>query len=780
MSSNGANGNGKKKNNGGTKTKNGKKANGNGNGNGGNGKKSRIKRMRAKNMSVARQAQEDQGMLTSPYLRKRLEKALYYDPRASLSTQIDVYASNMNSVIPYRVPIDATSLAAPILAAVSYAIQRGWSLSSNLPSDPFHATIYMVEMLISCVKNETPQIMNVPVWLHYLCQAVIERKIKLRGGQVDYSFELIDDFPQQWEIPVGPSSLPYRYILGVKSATVINEVFRGTAPPVPYTNELGERAAQSMWLYLAAIHANSPMHRQVAINSTNRITRDASPYAVILPGPGGGFEGTGGWNKRLQLEVPIYHPLFSVFKTAFTNRDAEDNSRAPNFLRNFTGDGFLLGGMLTYKLLPHQLGMKNPPNVHFVDFLEFLDVLAQAMKLAIARRLDDSDTRENIAADPTYYAQNIQCPLTLQEVGLILRYTIMAAFDDSQLCAQSLYPRCVLGGANEFVAYVCGINTAPQSGATNMRIPVLMKENILALRERVINASRSGSSNPQVWMSILGQYYKDELNPNDYVNEIQETEYPTFEIVPGEDPISFIDGKVGADFAWINDPGALIPLMEKWNEWTVKMANYFWSFDTIGSDMGIDPLYCGCMTRHFVEIQPRKSKPVVPPRRKSKGRETPRPPPVKKRFARLRQEETLYAARKALAVSSFVPPYKNAWEGVQQFFVLPINKIGPPTAGDPTTFTSYQRIAAFREEVFQIPLGSDEDNFVTLADLHVLFANQMVKTKFADKDMTQKVIEQLDLQGDGGILSSLVASLAGKVVPGLGPIAESIASVLPV
>ena len=210
-----------------------------------NGNRQRKRGRDKHEMTPANQAMKDESMVTSAMVRKRLEEKLYYDPRASLSTQIDLYADNINSVIPYRVPIDATSLAAPIFAAVSYAIQRGWPLTSNFPSDPYHATIYMVEMLISCVKNETPQIMDVPVWLHYLCQAVTERKVKSRGGQLDYSFEVVDSFPQEWDIPIGLSRA-YHYILGVKGPTVINEVFRGTVAPVPYTNELGERAAQSM------------------------------------------------------------------------------------------------------------------------------------------------------------------------------------------------------------------------------------------------------------------------------------------------------------------------------------------------------------------------------------------------------------------------------------------------------------------------------------------------------------------------------------------------------
>jgi len=735
----------------------------------------RAKQRRNKHETApSEQARRDESMVTSGLVRHRLEEQLYYDPRASLSTQIDLYADNMNSVIPYRVPIDATSLAAPILAAVSYAIQRGWALSSNLPSDPYHATIYMVEMLIACVKNETPQIMDVPVWLHYLCQSVTERKVKSRGGQLDYSFELIESFAQDYEIPIGLSE-SYRYILGVKGTTIVNEVFRATAPPVAYTNELGERAAQSMWLYLAAYHADSPMHKLIAINKTNKVSRTASPYAVLLPGPGGGFEGTGGWNKRLQLEVPVDFPLFSCFKTATLTDDNEDNSRAPLFLRNFTGDGFLLGGMLTYKLMPYQLKLKNPPNIHFVDFNELLDVLALSVQLAIARRLEDSDTRENLANDPNYYVDNIQCPLTLQEVGMILRYTVMAAFDDSQLCGQSLYPRARIGNLNEFASFVCGINTAPQSGATNMRIPLLLKENVLALRERVINAGRSGAANPLVWMPILGQYENDRLEPESYCNTIDETEYPAFFFNQQEVPVSYIDGSSGKEFVWINDPGALIPIIEQWNNWTVKMANYYWTMDTIGSDMGIDPLFSGCMTRHWLNIEPRTA-PPVPTRRKSQ----PKLPPVpKKRFERLRQQDGIYGSRKALAVSCYVPPFKSAWEGVQQFFVLPINKIGPAQPGDPTTFTSYQRIAAFRGETYQIPLGSGEGNFVTLADLHFLMATQMVKTKFAEVDMTQKVIEKLGENGDAGILSSIVASLAGKIIPGVGPVAEAIANVVP-
>lgn len=740
-----------------------------GNSSASNGKNSNRKKQMKKNTRNLNPKMGRNRPGLSEALIQKLKVSQFYDPRASANAVIDLYASNMNTVIPFRVPVTGTAFVAPVLAAVSYALQRGWTLSSNLTSDPYYAAVYMISLVTACAKNEIPQGMSVPVWLHYICQSVTERKVKMRGGQVDYSFEVLSDWTPTSEIRMGVDSGQI-YNLGVKGTVPVNTVFRNTVVPAPYTEDEGARAAQSMWLYLAAVHPNSPMHKTISISSTNALSRDASPYAVISPSPGGGYEGTGGWNKKLESEVPIWYPLFSVYKQADLG-GSTDASRASNYLRNFTGDGFMLGGMLTYKLMPHQLKLKNPPNLHFVDFNEFLDVLAQAMTLGIARRLDDADTRENISNDGAYIADNLTCPLTILEVSLILRYTIMAAFDDSQLIGQATYPRTRVRNANEFTPFLCGANTCPQSGATMMRIPLLMKQNILALRERVLNASRAGSGNPQVWIPILGQYLDDVLPSSDYNNVYEgEIDIPTFNTVPGEVNISLIDGAypggAGAEYAWINDPGALVPLMELWNEWTVKMANYFWTFDTIGSDMGIDPLFSGCMTRHWTEnIRTEKLT-------KKKVQDV--------RFEKMKIQSKVYSGRKALAVSSYVAPFKNAWEGAQQFFVLPTNKIAPLCPGVSTTFTSYPRIAAFREEEFQIPLGSDESNFVDLAELHTLFANQMVKTKFATVDMTQKTIEELDLKGDAGILSSLAAALAGKVIPGIGPIAKEIANFIPI
>lgn len=699
----------------------------------------------------------------TPSLRKRLSKSLYYDPRASAAVELDLYPDNINSVIPYRVPVQADVFAAPILAAVSYALQRGWSINSNRPSDPYHAATYMIQLLIACAQNETPEMMSVPVWLHWMCQAVTERTVKARAGQMDYSFDVQTEWLNPATVTMGPTDSAI-YSLENKGPLLVNGLFSTSVAPVAYTEELGAQAAQAMWLYLKAMHPNSPMHHNISIGETSAISRDASAYAIAVGAPGGGFAGLGAWFKRLELEVPVRRPLFSVFSGSPFSRGFGDPSRAANYMRNFSCDGFLLGGMLVGKLMPHQTTVKNWPRPHFVDFNEMLDVLAQACTLAIELRLSEKDTRDLIEADPTYYPGEVQCPLTLQEVGLLLRATLMTAFDDSQLMGQGTYPRSASRGDNEFVSFVCGANTCPQSGASLMRIPVLLKQNVLALRQRVINASRSGSNNPQVWFPILGQYEEDILNTENYFNIIEgETQFNTFFFDPEEDFISYVDGSTSSnDVVWINDPAAITKLAERWNEWTVRMGNYFWSMDTIGSDQGVDPLFSCCMTLHWAEVldpvndaQKGKTKngvkKIVTPK-KVKDKDTM----LKRWTTPLTSPSDVYLNRRAFAVSSAVKPFKNAWEGVQQMFVFPCNKVAPIQANDPRTYSSYTAVAAYQNEEFQIPLGSGDQNFVSQADRHIIFATQMVKQIWADKDSTQKVIEQLEMQGDAGDRKSVV------------------------
>lgn len=693
---------------------------------------------------------------------KELRSALAFDPRSSHGIDPDIFISNVNPAVPFVVPTNAEVMLAPVLAATTYALSRGWLLNATTDSDPYLATVYMWRFLVDATNNQDPELSTVPRWLHFLYQAVIQKRIKSKGGVLMYNFDMQSQPNNDYEIPVGPAQSGAAWVNGVKGGTFTNSIFSNMVAPVAYTNDEGARAAQQMWNFLATIHPGHPMHVKVSTISPNAMTDDASAYAVINVGPGGGFGNVGGWKQREELEVPVHSPLFGCFKAPLDPAQPEDNARAPVFIRNFSGDGSLLGGCLVADLMPSQIHFKQPVQYHFVDFLEFLNTMALFVCKVQEQHINNVDFANNVATNPNYFAEFVQCPISLQEMGLLLRAVMMEAFAYTQFKGQTVYPRSVENQENEFVSFTAGTNTCPYVGTTQMRLPRIIKHNILSLTGRTNYAGRGGKKNPHMYIPVLGQFRDDKLDQKTYKNVIEETEYYCFYTPNSEADISFVDGSSGSNYVFINDPAPLQKLVERWNGWLINNYDYMWPTEPVGTDHGVDPLWSGAMTMHwrFSSNRPQMEK------RKSRKK-------IDERFAPAALTQTIYTTREDIAISSGPVPLKAAWESIQQYFIFAQNLIGPPDNAV-TSFTGYTRMASFLNETNQLSLGIGSSNFVIKQDRHETLAQMGVKTKFALKDPISEFFGTADEKGQGGILSSLLSTFAGVFVPGAGPIVKKI------
>jgi len=105
--------------------------------------------------------------------------------------------------------------------------------------------------------------------------------------------------------------------------------------------------------------------------------------------------------------------------------------------------------------------------------------------------------------------------LTLQEMLLILRNTMMGAFKKTQAAVQGLYPYAPSGMSDsQFVPYVASANTCSLN-TLDMELPMPLIENTRALVARKIKFP--ASAHDVVWYCpILGQYSADVLVNADY------------------------------------------------------------------------------------------------------------------------------------------------------------------------------------------------------------------------------------------------------------------------
>jgi hypothetical protein len=719
-------------------------------------------------------------------LREKLDKVNFFDPRSTENTSEKVYMDDSNPVIPFTVPTTGEALIGPVIAVVTYAVQRGWTLNVDDDDYPFQAFGYISQLLEQAAKDGVPANIMIPHWLSLIVQAIQKTSVKAASGQYEYAFNVLQSYTPADLVPMGPLAYVRNWCIGVKTPTLVNTIFSELSTGTAYDPLKGEAAAQSLFLYLSNQQPNHPRHRMVSVSDTNAMTRDASAFSVATITPGGGFGDVGGWQTIQSLEIPVYSPVFACFK-AGTGQQF-DNARAPCFNRTFSGDGLQLGGLLIQDIGDKQLHMKARPLVHFVDFLELGDRMARIVQRAIMLTSQSPDFLEEYANDPTGYVARLTNPLTLQEMLILLRAVVMQANAETQFKYMSLYPRTASQNSNQFISYMCGVGTCAKPGSVGMQLPLFVRENILALTGKKLNASRSGTENPTFFASVWGQYYSDVLSPSDYTTTVTvgdtTVSIPAFYENESEETISLIDGSTGSTYVAINDPAAIAALAVKWNLWMREMSNVFYATSTIGSDSGCPVLYSGCSTLHWANqgqsLQLANGKKMTLPipskqRRKSLTKEM-------KRFSAYQTQVTSpYDSKYALAISTYALPYAAAWETILQFFQFPINLIAgnvdPPAPGN---YTSYTRIAAYMNEPHQLPLGTGSVNFMSLGERNDMAANLCVKTKFAEQDVIQQFLNEVQNHGEGGILSSLAASLLGAVNPKLGSIARGIATALPI
>jgi len=359
---------------------------------------------------------------------------------------------------------------------------------------------------------------------------------------------------------------------------------------------------------------------------------NVSSFCVNGSAEGNGWAGIGGFVDQAQLEVPIFNPLFAVFSP---NIIGNQTDRFFNLTTAASGDSAFLGGALAELFTEQTWSMKRYPKFHAVDFLEFGDVLANWVSSILSALTNDPQTQTSQVEGVDLSAFN--CPLTLQEVLLLLRNVIMSAFKDTQPLVQALYPRQPASAtAVEFVPYVASATTCALN-AGGMLLPQLFIENIRALVARHVamgvrgkgsnaNQKQTSGADVQWWIPVLGQYQGYQLNTTDYTytNTTTGIVYPAFSVNALtkvrkdpktktevrenmiEVPISLIDGNTTSSsstvYAYINDPGQLKILETLWNDWimTTGVQNFSSPLGVLGTELGISVLTSIAMTRHWV------------------------------------------------------------------------------------------------------------------------------------------------------------------------------------
>jgi len=547
--------------------------------------------------------------------------------------------------------------------------------------------------------------------------------------------------------------------------------------PIAYTDPLGQSSFQDLCQFMADNTTDPGFKKSAALVPVSTVTpfdNDVSVYAIIQQWQGVGSASIGGGFFGLaQHEVPIQRPLLTLFLASLD----PGGSDVPNrfFAKSWpvAGDNTFLGASLCDMFTLPETHSRERTKFHAVDFLEFGDVLAIWMQ-TIAQSLLNSD--------PTLIASAVVCPLTLQEVLLLLRNTMMGGFRDTQGAVQGLLPWMPSGSTdNQFNPFTSSVGSCPLQ-TLDMQLPIPLIENVRALAGKKVP---TGSTGVCWYAPVLGQYETDVLSSGDYLitpqggeavsvfttgaifrKKVKDTKGNMTVMSLLETPISLVDGDAAGTLVMINSPSRLKILIDMWNDWIKSsgVGSYSVQMGTFGTEKGITALSSVTMTRHWVAVPVELSQEAF------------------NSDSRLQKSNlkyltsTVYANRQAYADSSQGRIIATCYEQVLQTWILPV--IETESSAE-TNSTLLQRWQLAMEENFLASYTTGESG-TTFSSLHAAYAKKMCKTVLQEPDDWTKFFEAMSATGRGGILSAVVANLVSSFVPSAKGILTSISDMLPI
>jgi len=700
------------------------------------------------------------------------------DPRAGVNgITTSIVLSTQLSTLTEEVPLGSLSIWDWAKGIVTLAVERGMYATSQNPWDPYFAYQYLIQILLNYASGTVPQATTLPYVVLAMCKAIAPKTTTFANGKVTYQFSLDDQITPPVDQVIGYNPYGYtwnlRYVPSVPTFDLSGFPLAVTSGFPTYTPEAGAAAFQSMCLFLADKDIKKGPFRPVALSTPTTMDRDFSVYAYSTDMIGQGAAGasaTAGWGSTAHLEAPIFKPQFAVFNESF--QPPQLGNRMSVFNQQVTGDALFLGGFMTGLFKESEWNMKRYPKLHAVDFLEFGDVVAQWVTGIVQSAIND--------LNPGVLGAGQLCPLTLQEVLLLLRNVIMTAFKDSQRAVQTMYPiQPASGTDNQFVPYVASATTCFLKDVP-MQLPIALIENIRALVGRCTH--RTGSD-IEWFLPVLGQYADDALESANYQvtqdgvtasvfkegilysKRVFDEKTATFTMQPSvETFVSLVDGQSSTGFVAINNPKRLAELAALWNDWltNTNVQNYSMTVGTLGTEQGVNILTSVNMTRHWV----------------------PNPDITKEeRFVDIRLKNakyakftaTQYATRLVVADTAQSVQLAAPYEQVLSTWILPIILQQTTNNGS----TNIVRWSALSSEPYEISASSGFDGMIQ-SELHSIYASKMIRQKLAVKNDWDNFFEEMSKQARGGILSGLVASFVGSIAPGAAGIANTIAGMLPI
>lgn len=659
---------------------------------------------------------------------------------------------------------NSTAIQSLCLGVVLDAIQKGWLSQLDLyesPHYPYYAYVRLYRSVVNAMNGGSVDLNRAPMWYWYLTQALAPKIVGYKTGSINFKWNTSDvdvNFIPSFDFSV--NGVVSR--LGAADFNLEVDGFFQVTPAAAYDSTQGDNALQSLFgvyeqqnVTIMSSYIATPMLQNVSAFAAN--SWELGPASTL-----------GGMVTTVYSEKDINVPLFAKFATY----QPENGFRGWDRIARSGGSPcYVIPRMIDCRKLNY-IYNRSPPQFRFYNFDEFFETLS----LTVATALEVAQT-SNTGAPTT-------CPLTSQQVRLLLRHTLMRHFGNQY--GQDL----TVDGTNtiSMIPLTCAPNGVANT-ATNMLLPLFLCENIRACSRKFVQLGKS-KKNGIDYIPILARPALPELG-NFVFYDTDKNPIPVYNSNPSETPISTFDlSFVQASVKnYITTEGDyIVTLCTTWNEWIKSLANYLTPLADPGREKGLNALSTVLLTSQQVWQAPVP----VPPNNanlinktkldKQQSKKALGMPRIKRYGVSATPEAgTSYFDQVQVSSITSTDKFLDPLVKYQKVMILPC-ALAEGEFKNYSTPSARQvfQIQPYRLAVTSLPTAAGVTGNSTLLSRHLAMAALDVKSPLAAPSEVEQDLMTASEMGRGGFFTSLAGLFAEDVlgIQGGKAIASAVGSAL--
>jgi hypothetical protein len=679
-----------------------------------------------------------------------------------------------SSILDVTARVSDRAISYLAMGIVLRGIRRGLLAKQKFAEAPYYMFRLLIDAFTSAMRSSISILTEAPMWYWEIYHALKPKKRPFKTGEIQYKWEITETGSgndQVFTLGLGPDQYSVYWGTGLPISTPDINGFPVLGPVgAPYTVELGAAAIASLW---STCTPKSPLIPDPGSDCSTY--NDTSAFAVNYPELGSSFNSTGAFRSTIYSERHIDSPLLAKF--AIYQPEGTALWRGWHKSGLGAGSSSMIGPRLM-DVAGHTGLIRNklPPTVKTYNFDEIFEQLSLTMCLAL-EYLSNS-------AGQTVPA----CPLTSQQVQILLRQAILPQFDNDMF--QDL--RYDSNQRVHLLPFVVGPNGSATT-TVDMLLPTFLAENIRCMKSIEVKASEKFQDAVLVWHSVLCRPPPSEFPQlGNYVWGSGNT--PLYATSPSEVLINIIDMSAQDNNSTLYLDATRLEIQvikDFWNEWAASLQNVLSPLVSLTADRGVRVLNCNLLT-NFVQQDPMIVPPVTPPT-------TVVTPARKKSIESVSRGISMASQRRKLGAtpasgSSYfdtvseneitsVQIIKPATFGYLSKFILPVD-----FANDQRDDSSSQGVRAFQMEPNKIPrssaggLGGPSGQPGSRPDAltrHLTAATIDAKA-FATLGQNELIQGLMDVasSGRGGFFTSLVSNMVNTFSPEAASVISTIGNIV--